>query len=195
MGERKLIRGIVWWNDARRDRRISRGHPPVDVSGDTRVRSVMRADLVSVHRIERAVFTEPWSYAAFETSLSAPAFLVAQRDEPADAVAPASSDPIDGSGIVGYVVGDLAAAPETGHVKNLAVREDARGDGVGRQLLQASLRRLTSVGARSVRLEVRASNAPAVSLYRSEQFEPVRRVPNYYADGETAVVMTRQLSR
>lgn len=157
------------------------------------MRPVRRADLVSVHRIERAVFTQPWSYRAFEASLDARAFLVAVRPDERTTVDPGGGGPIDGSGIVGYVVGDYAASHRRGHVKNLAVRADERGGGLGRELLERSLTRLANAGVESVRLEVRASNDPARSLYRSAGFTTSRRLPSYYGDGETAIVMTRQL--
>ncbi len=164
------------------------------MSGDPRVRPVTRADLVSVHRIERAVFTQPWSYRAFESSLDAPAFLIAHRPDVEPTVDPTASGPIDGSGIVGYIVGDFAASPQTGHVKNLAVRSDWRGNGLGRQLLETCLGRLETAGVTAVRLEVRASNDPARALYRSTGFTTARRLPNYYGDGETAIVMRKRLT-
>lgn len=162
------------------------------MSGDERIRAVERADLVSIHRIERAVFDTPWSYHAFESVLSAPAFLVAVTPD-GGTVDPASPGPIDGSGIVGYVVADRGGSWTAGHVKNLAVRPDRQGEGLGRQLLRTGLSTLGEGGVETVRLEVRVSNEPARSLYRSEGFTPARRLPNYYADGETAVVMTLEL--
>jgi len=42
-------------------------------------------------------------------------------------------------------------------------------------------------------LEVRESNLPAVELYKKLGFEIARTIRNYYADGETAFVMAKQL--
>jgi len=42
------------------------------------IRLVERADLLTVVRIERACFDDPWPYDAFERLLDAPAFLVAE---------------------------------------------------------------------------------------------------------------------
>lgn len=189
------------------------------------IRDATRADLLSVHRIERAVFDQPWPYDAFESSLSAPAFLVAERTQPpsdgpertgdheesnyADggvgrserSERPADrseSEPADergtlGTPVVGYVVGDRTATRGVGHVKDLAVHPEAQRSGIGRRLLRAGLERFARGGADSVKLEVRASNEAARALYRSEGFHPARRVPGYYRDGETAVVMTVNL--
>jgi ribosomal-protein-alanine N-acetyltransferase len=165
-------------------------------SDDVRIRAARRADLLSVYRIEKNVFPQPWPYAAFEGLLDAPAFLVAERlGEPEPMVDPEAEDHSDGSGIVGYVVGDSTPnhGRDIGHVKDIAVRPDAQGDGVGRLLLRRALRRLASRGAAVVKLEVRESNTRAQRLYDSEGFDPVRREPRYYGDGEAAYVMAVDL--
>ncbi|MFB6091590.1 MAG: ribosomal protein S18-alanine N-acetyltransferase [Haloquadratum sp.] len=142
-----------------------------------------RADLLDVLRIERASFSEPWPYSAFESLLDAPAFLVAVRDEG------------NGEAILGYVVGDVMPnhGRDIGHVKDLAVRPDARGEGIGRQLLREAIVTLSVAGAAVVKLEVRESNETARSLYRDEGFEPTRRMSNYYDDGEDALLLVMDL--
>ena len=132
---------------------------------DATIRRVERADLLSVVRIERACFSDPWPYDAFERLLDEPAFLVAERD--------------------GAVVG---------HIKDLAVHPEMRSEGLGRALLRSVLARLRGSGAAVVRLEVRESNAVARSLYADEGFAPVRRVSNYYRDGEDALVLVADLA-
>jgi len=148
------------------------------------VRRVERRDLGAILRIERAAFKQPWTRKAFGRLLDEPGFLVATR--------PAGGE----RSVVGYVVGDVTPnhGRDIGHVKNLAVRRDSRGAGVGRRLLRGALAALAAEGAARARLEVRASNDVARSLYRSEGFEPVRRLPGYYSDGETAIVMALELA-
>ncbi|MEZ3116437.1 GNAT family N-acetyltransferase [Halobaculum sp. MBLA0147] len=160
-----------------------------------RIREARQADLLSVYRIEKTVFPQPWPYAAFERLLDAPAFLVAERTTDEPTVDPAAADHEDGSGVVGYVVGDATPnhGRDIGHVKDIAVRPDAQGDGVGRRLLRRSLHHLASRGASVVRLEVRAGNERAQRLYSSEGFEAVRKEPRYYDDGEAAYVMALEL--
>ncbi|MFW5917718.1 MAG: ribosomal protein S18-alanine N-acetyltransferase [Halorubrum sp.] len=149
---------------------------PVDVA----VRRAELADLLAVVRIERACFSDPWPYDAFERLLDEPAFLVAERE----------------GAVVGYVVADATPnhGRDIGHVKDLAVHPDARGEGIGRALLRSALARLRAVGVAVVRLEVRESNEIARSLYADEGFEPVRRVPGYYRDGEDALVLVVDLA-
>jgi ribosomal-protein-alanine N-acetyltransferase len=146
------------------------------------VRAAGRADLLDVLRIERDSFAEPWPYAAFESLLDAPAFLVAVGDD-------------DDRPLLGYVVGDVTPnhGRDIGHIKDLAVRPDARGAGIGRRLLREALVELSLSGAVVAKLEVRAGNDAARSLYRAEGFEPTRRVPRYYGDGEDALLLVTEL--
>ncbi|MFC6613493.1 ribosomal protein S18-alanine N-acetyltransferase [Halopenitus salinus] len=145
------------------------------------VREAVRADLLSVFRIERTVFSDPWPYDAFERLLREPAFLVAEREPD--------------SAIVGYVVADVTPnyGRDIGHVKDIAVRPDEQGRGFGGRLLAAGLSRLRMQGASVVKLEVRKGNERAQSLYRSHGFETLRRVNRYYQDGEDAIVMVLDL--
>ncbi|MFC7202728.1 ribosomal protein S18-alanine N-acetyltransferase [Haloferax namakaokahaiae] len=142
---------------------------------DIVVRQVERGDLLDVLRIERASFTQPWPYAAFESFVDEPAFLVAAR----------------GTDILGYVVADVMPnhGNDIGHIKDLAVHPDARGEGLGRRLLQQALSAVALAEATIVKLEVRVSNEPALSLYRDMGFESAHRIPRYYADGEDAFIM------
>jgi ribosomal-protein-alanine N-acetyltransferase len=160
------------------------GDAPSGGPADVWIRPVERADLLDVLSIERASFSEPWPYAAFESVLDAPAFLVAIR--PTDR---------EGGDIVGYVVGDVMPnhGRDIGHIKDLAVRPDARGEGLGRRLLREALFSLSLAGAVVVKLEARESNERALSLYRDEGFEPTRRMPNYYDDGEDALLLVVNL--
>lgn len=169
-----------------------------DADGGTRpasqaeIRPATRADLLDVFRIEKAVFDQPWPFAAFEKVLHAPAFLVADGRE---AGLPVGDDGVAAGDTLGYVVGDVTPnhGRDIGHIKNIAVRSGAQGLGLGRRLLRESLRELAAAGAAVVKLEVRESNHRAQTLYADEGFEPARRIPRYYADGEAAFVMALDL--
>ena len=63
---------------------------------------------------------------------------------------------------------------------NLAVRQDARRQGIAKALVLELCRRLAAKGVASLTLEVRASNAPAISLYETLGFAQVGVRPNYY---------------
>jgi ribosomal-protein-alanine N-acetyltransferase len=145
---------------------------------DVGVRAVERADLLDVFDIEKRSFAQPWPYAAFERLLDAPAFFVAE---------------VDGD-VVGYVVADTVPnhGPSIGHVKDIAVHPEHRGEGVGRTLLSRALMDLFVEGAGRVKLEVRESNERAQRLYADFEFEVHHVVSGYYEDGEDAYVMVRE---
>lgn len=73
---------------------------------------------------------------------------------------------------------------------DLGVTTRARRQGLARALLAELRREGLENGARVLLLEVRASNLPALELYRSFGFVELDRRPRYYPDtGEDAVVM------
>lgn len=173
-----------------------------------RIRPVERADLLAVHRIERAAFSTPWPFEAFERFVDAPGFLVAV-DEPDGAMAASAEGgathgqagsegregSIDDGGVVGYVVAEVTPnhGRAFGHVKDLAVHPEHRRRGIASTLLERALVTLAGEGATSVKLEVREDNDPAQELYREFGFAPMRRRQAYYEDGEDALVLGREL--
>ncbi|MGE3276379.1 MAG: GNAT family N-acetyltransferase [Vicinamibacterales bacterium] len=70
------------------------------------------------------------------------------------------------------VILTTAVSPETAHVAQVAVAPDARGRGVGRALVTASIRRARELGFRRLTLMVADDNAPARRLYASLGFAP-----------------------
>lgn len=165
-----------------------------DDRADVNVREAEHADLLAVVRIEKASFSKPWPYDAFARYLDAPGFLVATDRTAEDG--DVDCGVIDTEEVVGFVVADFVPnhGRGLGHVKDLAVHPDRRGEGVGRTLLSAALRTLAGLSAKTVKLEVRESNERAQKLYEKFGFEPLRRVPRYYDDGEDALILVCDLS-
>jgi len=154
-----------------------------DGATELEIRTAERADLLGVHRIEQAGFPQPWPFSALESYLGESGFLVAETvtdDEPT---------------VAGYVIADTVPNHGTplGHIKDLAVRPDHRRRGVASALLKRALELLEDVGAESAKLEVRADNEAAIRLYRRFGFEHRKTIPNYYSNGEDALVMVRLL--
>jgi len=160
---------------------------------DWLVRQAERADLLAVYHIEQEAFSQPWPFSAFERFLDDPGFLVAQATGDAEGRDPATLG--DDGRVLGYVVADTVPnhGEGIGHVKDLAVAESHRGEGIGRRLLGRAVSVVISEGATSVKLEVRESNDPARRLYRQFGFRHHGTVPRYYANGEDALVMIREL--
>ena len=170
---------------------------------DVQVRQATQADLLAVLRIERTSFPQPWPFSAFERYLDEPGFLVAVNDRGSRggqtgrgrARQSEQDDAQRAESVVGYVVADLVPnhGRPLGHVKDIAVHPDCRGEGVGSTLLTRALAVLDGHGAQSVKLEVRASNDTALGLYDEFGFQYLRTIPRYYDDGEDALILVVDL--
>jgi tRNA threonylcarbamoyladenosine biosynthesis protein TsaB len=95
----------------------------------------------------------------------------------------------DGCGIVvGFLVASLL--PPQAELETIAVAAAAQRRGLGRQLFAALASELGTALVTEVLLEVRASNHPALGLYRRLGFVETGRRPRYYHDPvEDAVLM------
>lgn len=118
---------------------------------------------------------DPWSESVYRAALDNPAvaLLLAQGEDGA---------------LLGYAV--LSTVLDEGNLDNIAVAPEARRQGIADALLSA----LTAFGREHfacLMLEVRASNAPAITLYEKHGFAAVGRRKNYYdAPREDAILMT-----
>jgi ribosomal-protein-alanine acetyltransferase len=84
----------------------------------------------------------------------------------------------------------LAPADFAADVLTIGVAASMQGKGIGRQLMDALLLHAKRQGAEQVFLEVKESNASAISLYKSLGFEQIDLRKRYYQpSGENAVVM------
>ncbi|MCS7104472.1 MAG: ribosomal protein S18-alanine N-acetyltransferase [Thermofilaceae archaeon] len=94
--------------------------------------------------------------------------------------------------IVGYIIGLLKKWGEA-HIISLAVHPSYRRRGAATVLMKTLLEKFRIKGAKSVRLEVRISNIPAIKLYEKLGFKVAGYIKNYYPDGEDAYLMVIQL--
>ncbi len=124
--------------------------------------------------IENVTHSAPWSRRSFENELEHKygVFQVAL---------------IEGK-VVGY--GGTWVLVDEAHVTNVVVREDHRGQGIGRKLMNEMLLKAREKGAVCATLEVRKSNEAALGLYEKMGFVRATVRKNYYPDNqEDAVVM------
>lgn len=138
------------------------------------VRDAVVGDLPAVLAIEQESFSDPWSQASFNALFNVPSvyFAVLESD----------------NGISGY--GVMYVAADQSELANLAVARGARGAGCGGRLLRDLLRTGAQRGATEMWLEVRASNEPALALYKRFGFDEVGRRRRYYdRPVEDAVIM------
>jgi len=141
------------------------------------VRQFNPQDLLSVVKIDQVAGGnhEPYIFTFFYENYPA-TFLVAE----------------EGGQVLGVIMG-FKQSPLEGRIFWLAVRPDFEGRGIGKQLMIELLNKLRRLGTMRVILEVRVSNKRAQSLYRYLGFEAVAACPDYYPDGEGAIIMRRVL--
>ncbi len=81
-----------------------------------------------------------------------------------------------------------------GHIVSVAVREKFRRKGIATYMILTLLNSLKSIyGAEEAFLEVRISNEPAIKLYEKLSFKVVKKLTQYYLDGEDALLMAKAL--
>lgn len=144
-------------------------------------RKMMLADVPAVYRVESDAFPAPWSFEAFEQEML--------RNEYAYYLLAESDDEV-----IGYA--GMWLILDESHITNVAVLGTFRGRGIGELLMREMMERAAANGARTMTLEVRVTNEPALNLYRKLGFRDggIRR--GYYTDnGEDALVMWTELMK
>ena len=135
---------------------------------DCKLRPMVIDDLARIAAIEREVFAAPWSEDALFSELSNPRSRYVVLECLGEIAAYAGC----------WIVFDEA------HVNNVAVAPRHRGQGYGEQIMRYLARAVFAEGARSMTLEVRASNAVAKSLYTKLGFEICGIRRKYYSDNQ-----------
>ena len=137
-------------------------------------------DIANVMEVELKSFSIPWSKESFENELknNLALYLVAKVDEKA----------------VGYI--GVWKIFDEGHITNVAVHPDFRGEGIGRALISELLYLCEKEGITSFTLEVRESNIVAQNLYKSFGFVEEGKRKGYYSDNnENAIIMWLKVTK
>lgn len=136
-------------------------------------------DIPAVAEIERECFSSPWSEnALLESMQGSTLFWVAKADER----------------VLGY--GGVDAVLGEGYVTNIAVSLPYRGFGLGTALTKAMVDYCEQNDFAFITLEVRESNATAISVYEKLGFTKTAIRKNFYtAPKENAVLMTKEFRK
>lgn len=144
------------------------------------IRKMKKEDIPAVAVLEKEIFPDPWSEQALAESLEQKHTLLLTAYEDRQ--------------LIGYLI--LYYALEDGEIARIAVIPEKRRQGVGARLL-LELENLCELnGITKLLLDVRESNAGAVSFYKDYGFteDGIRR--KFYSDPvEDAVLMSRQLGK
>lgn len=143
------------------------------------IRKAKISDLEAIKEIEDESFINPFTkedllYEISQNPVSN--FFVLEKD----------------SLVVGFI--DYWVTFDSATIDQIAVKKSERNQGFAKILLEKSINDLKELGEVSFfTLEVRASNEPAINLYKSFGFQKVTIKEKYYDDGEDAIYMIKGL--
>jgi len=129
-------------------------------------------DLDDVYKIEAASFTEPWLKMFFVMEQKHDAYVVIRDDK-----------------VVGYVCAMQVLDECT--ITNICVRKEQQRQGIAWFIFKELFKIMDAREVKYYYLEVRASNAPALALYKKLGFTQIGIRKDYYHNPiEDAIVMT-----
>ena len=132
-----------------------------------------------ISALEKLCFSDAWSENSIRSELSnkLSLWLVA----------------VDGDRVAGYIGSQTVLG--WADMMNLCVSPDYRRQGIGEQLTMELERQLREEKVECLTLEVRVSNAPAITLYEKLGFQQVGKRPRYYEKPrEDALILRKEFN-
>jgi ribosomal-protein-alanine N-acetyltransferase len=178
------VRKFIFWSAARK--RLEK----TGLQKAFTIRRFVQSDLEEVMNINRICLPEnyaPYFFVGLHEKFPA-TFVVAEVDNT----------------VVGYIMCRIETSSKgfgllglikKGHIVSIAVLPEYQRKGIGTALILEAARNLSLYRAQECFLEVRVSNLTAVNMYKQLRFRILRRMRRYYADGEDAYVMGKELQR
>jgi N6-L-threonylcarbamoyladenine synthase len=141
------------------------------------IRQATVLDLPEIMKLEIASFAnDAWPEETFKSELAAKHtyYILALEDNL----------------VVGYAGLSKLPGSNQADIQTIAVREDKRGLGIGKALMDTLTLQATELGAKEIFLEVRADNSIAQKLYKLFGFKQIGTRKKYYQpDGVDAFIM------
>lgn len=138
------------------------------------ISSVRLDDLPAIMELERASFDEQeqWSERSWQGEILGErrTLLIARSYHPVGVIA-------------------LQTVDRSADLQRIMVAPQHRRSGVAVELVRAGVEAVRHQGARSVLLEVRFDNEPAIELYQRLGFEQLAARENYYGPGKHALIL------
>ena len=141
-----------------------------------KIRKMESRDVSGIAELEKICFNDPWSENSIASELNnkLSLWMVA----------------IEGDKVVGYV-GSQTVLGET-DMMNIATHPDYRNRGIATTLIVELIDALEKRGSHSLMLEVRATNEPAISVYKKMGFVEAGRRKNYYRNPKEDALILRK---
>ena len=135
-------------------------------------------DISSIVEIENKTNKMPWSKAQFLSSMEVGHYSVVMHKD---------------CDILGFAIYS-PIIPES-HLLNIAIDPAYQGKGLGDKLLQQIILQNRTIGVKTISLEVRVSNLPAINLYEKRGFHKDAIRPDYYSGSpkEDALLMSLKI--
>lgn len=133
-----------------------------------------------IAQLEQLCFSDAWSENSIRSELTNPLslWLVA----------------VDGDRVAGYIGSQTVLG--WADMMNLCVSPDYRRQGIGEKLTMELERQLREEKVECLTLEVRVSNAPAITLYEKLGFTQVGKRPRYYEKPrEDALILRKEFDK
>jgi ribosomal-protein-alanine N-acetyltransferase len=147
----------------------------------TLIRHAVAADFNTLLEIDEASFPGGVAYDAAELSYfmnrGGAETLVAEED----------------GGIVAFLILEVHRTRRSATIVTLDVRETHRRSGYGTRLLTRAEDILIDYGVEGYDLQVDVTNRGAIRFYKKHGFQNVRTLQNYYANGNDAYLMVKEL--
>ena len=141
------------------------------------IRQATVLDLPEIMKLETASFAnDAWPEETFKSELAAKhTYYILALEE---------------NVVVGYAGLSKLPGSDQADIQTIAVREDKRGLGIGKKLMDTLTLQATELGAKEIFLEVRADNSAAQKLYKLFGFKQIGTRKKYYQpDGVDAFIM------
>ena len=135
-------------------------------------------DISSIVEIENKTNQMPWTKSQFFSSMEVGHYSVVMHKD---------------SDILGFAIYS-PIIPES-HLLNIAIDPAYQGKGLGDKLLQQIILQNRTIGVKTISLEVRVSNLPAINLYEKRGFHKDAIRPDYYSGSpkEDALLMSLKI--
>ncbi|HEV7700661.1 MAG TPA: ribosomal protein S18-alanine N-acetyltransferase [Pyrinomonadaceae bacterium] len=149
----------------------------------TRICSVECSHIADLIRIGEETNLSPWSAQSYFEEIKNPRSIMLRLVS-------------DENHTLGFVVGRLVAGGDIdvsvdAEIYNIAITTAHQRYGYGQLMLDRFLRECNDKAVENVYLEVRESNAKAISFYRKNGFEQVQTRPNFYNDPREHALLMR----